>query len=256
MKDIKEFQNAKENFEEKFGDTHLPEIIFRGFIKHEERWVYGDFQKYSRVAAYILGDIMEHECWEVDRESVGQYINRDDFQGTPIFTGDIVKLLKENRVGYVTYDKVSCCFHIVADEVIYNFGTNCINSADIKVIGNVFEDGHYLKPMYRIFIGGDDDIDGNGDIPCAKCEVYKNNPPKDATQGCCQGLCDVYEGTSDKYVKDDDWGYMCDNCPLVVITSEPFKIPKELIGKTYFYTKEEAEKMIKTNSSQVREWLK
>lgn len=88
---------------------------------------------------------------------------------------------------------------------------------------------------------------------CEKCPKFQKEK-----NTCCQELCDVYNGTSDRYVKDDDWSYMCDNCPLdIEITEFTLKRYEEAVklkqGKIEyqvkdlicFLTKEEAEAKLK-----------
>lgn len=85
---------------------------------------------------------------------------------------------------------------------------------------------------------------------CPKFQKEKNM--------CCQELCDVYNGKSNKYNPNNDWDYMCENCPLEIEKTEfskeryeeavklkQGKIEYQVKDLICFLTKEEAEAKLK-----------
>ena len=76
-------------------------------------------------------------------------------------------------------------------------------------------------------------------IDCGKCS-------KATDTGVCEGLDLLYDGKHPKYTKTQDWEFMCETCPLEIHEREYREVyDKDSIGKTMFFTKEEAEKALK-----------
>lgn len=84
-------------------------------------------------------------------------------------------------------------------------------------------------------------------IDCEKCsKVIKEI-------GVCEGLSLLYDGKHPKYTKTQDWEFMCDNCPHEVHGRKyREEDDKDFIGKTMFFTEEEAEKALKEGYSDDR----
>ena len=83
-------------------------------------------------------------------------------------------------------------------------------------------------------------------IDCEKC-------PKATDNGVCEDLNLLYDGEHPKYTKTQDWEFMCDNCPHEVHGRKyREEYDKDFIGKTMFFTEEEAEKALKEGYSDDR----
>ena len=63
--------------------------------------------------------------------------------------------------------------------------------------------------------------------------------------GVCEELGLLYAGKHPKYSKEQDWEFMCANCPHEVHEREYMESDEKHIGKTVFLTKEEAEEKLK-----------
>lgn len=95
------------------------QIKFRGYNLKNNKWLYG-YYLVNRGKHYIVQDeevnpFSEPEDFEVDPESVGQYVG--DYNGEHIFEGDKVKVTetegyKSVYVGCVVYDIVDCRFAV------------------------------------------------------------------------------------------------------------------------------------------------
>lgn len=62
----------------------MREILFRGYSKDEEKWVYG-----CLTLNYTIIDKCGNE-WQVETGSIGQYTGFRDINGDRIFEGDII----------------------------------------------------------------------------------------------------------------------------------------------------------------------
>ena len=75
-------------------------------------------------------------------------------------------------------------------------------------------------------------------IDCANCS-------KVTEIGVCEELDLLYAGKHPKYSKEQDWDFMCANCPHEVTQRKYEESDEKRIGKTVFLTKEEAETKLK-----------
>ncbi len=83
-------------------------------------------------------------------------------------------------------------------------------------------------------------------IDCEKC-------PKSTDIGVCEELDLLYSGKHHKYTKTQDWKFMCDTCPHEVHGRKyREEDDKDFIGKTLFFTEEEAERALKEGYSDDR----
>ena len=74
----------------------MREILFRGYSKDEEKWVYG-----CLTLNYTIIDKCGDE-WQVEPSSIGQYTGYRDFNGHKIFEGDVLSFCND----YITIDDI------------------------------------------------------------------------------------------------------------------------------------------------------
>lgn len=96
------------------------EILFRG---KQKTWIYGGFHKASDGTCYIHTD---HETFEVDPKSVGQYSGLEDENGKKIFEGDCYS--KDNIVEF-SYGSFNINGDVPLDAI----------KSKISIIGNVYD---------------------------------------------------------------------------------------------------------------------
>lgn len=109
------------------------EILFRGKLEYNGKWIYGDLLQYENGEVAIFGDRLSSfgcECTEMlkrDRvtpETIGQYTGLKDKNGKKIFEGDIVHLkgdgFDDKEVG-IDYYRV----------VTFHDGTICLSVGDV-----------------------------------------------------------------------------------------------------------------------------
>ena len=99
-------------------------IVFRGYNLKNKKWLYG-YYLVNRGKHFIVQDEVvnpfeeESEDFEVDPESVGQYVGT--YKGVHIFEKDIVAVEptdneEDPSVGVVKYDNDDCRFVVEVDE--------------------------------------------------------------------------------------------------------------------------------------------
>lgn len=111
------------------------EILFRAKCVDNGEWVYG----YYLVAAgmpFISTFGVREPIAVIPEDTVGQFTGLYDKNGNKIFEGD--RVLIDNEIGIVEYDKNNAMFVVKIDNVCIDFSTH--NSKWFEVIGNVHEE--------------------------------------------------------------------------------------------------------------------
>lgn len=94
-------------------------INFRGYNLKNKRWLYGYYfvnrGKHYIVQYETVNPFAEAEDFEVDEESIGQYVG--SYEGNDIYEGDVVEVTERCReskhyVGVVVYCYYACKFRI------------------------------------------------------------------------------------------------------------------------------------------------
>ena len=125
----------------------MREIKFRGKSLRTGKWVYGSLVRYGdgRVEIYTLinpRDENSLRAWleEVDPATVGQYTGLKDKNGKEIYEEDIITAYNERIKGPVIFDRRGLAFGIPnGPNEIYQFSMNFLESKDIEIIGNIYE---------------------------------------------------------------------------------------------------------------------
>lgn len=135
----------------------MREIKFRSKRKDNDRWVYGSLLRDGDGKNYIV-DALYGECtacsvcgkqemdiYEVDPKTVGQYTGLKDKNDIEMYEGDIISAYNGRIKGPVIFDKRGLAFGVPnGPNEIYQFSMNFLESKDIKVIGNIYENQEIL----------------------------------------------------------------------------------------------------------------
>jgi uncharacterized phage protein (TIGR01671 family) len=114
-------------------------ILFRGKRIRDGQWIYGHYIYIDRHKIQPL-DKWENS-WEVYESTIGQYVGRDDPNGTKIFEGDVMACGTVVRFHTEEIGSCGCCYAAF-------YGTGFIVSSDDKlyyfdkrnhVIGNIHD---------------------------------------------------------------------------------------------------------------------
>lgn len=133
--------------------------VIRGHQQKIGRWVYGYLVRDINGTNYIISEptwierenrnsIVFNEIYEVDKDSVGQYVGFKDRRGTEIYSGDIIKIV-HNKHYYLVFWHKDGLFTI--KEIGRNFITNIPEPNKygivdyVEVVGNKFDNPELLE---------------------------------------------------------------------------------------------------------------
>jgi uncharacterized phage protein (TIGR01671 family) len=140
----------------------MREILFRGKRKDNGKWIQGDYQHFHiDNDTYVYIGRWGEEMRSVKPETVGQFIELTDKNGTKIFEGDVIRFHKfrdePDWVGVISYDQ---CQYVVTGKMplAYHKPKNGegfyshfevavigIDKARITVIGNIHDNPELLE---------------------------------------------------------------------------------------------------------------
>ena len=132
------------------------EILFRGKLEYNGKWIYGDLLQYENGDVAIFGDKLSSfgcECTEMSKrdrvipDTVGQYTGLTDKNGNKIFEGDI--LSGQNCRFVVKYDERQAEFVAVNSTLPKGFGLpmsqTWIDETNKIICGNIHDNPKLIK---------------------------------------------------------------------------------------------------------------
>lgn len=137
----------------------MREILFKGKRKDNGEWVEGYYLKHE-TKCYICpvicdvsygdnGNRIRFGCWYVvDPETVCQYINKDDINGTKIFEGNILRYF-DNEIQVVEWNKEF-------GQIMLHTYSEYEHKKGKKVLKEIHDGWHYLDdyPLEEMCIIG------------------------------------------------------------------------------------------------------
>lgn len=127
----------------------MREILFRAKRIDNGEWVEGNYVKAELIHEdgyehYIIETMRRGKTYEIDPETLCQYIGLKDKNGNRIWENDIVS-------GYFNHKKITGFIKYGSNAVYYieregSYGIHLDNSEDwLEVIGNIFDNPELLK---------------------------------------------------------------------------------------------------------------
>lgn len=129
----------------------MREILFKAKRISDGQWVYGNLfvDDKSEKAEILCGYTNYRLAWEVDTETISQYIGLCDKNGRKIWENDIVT--KNNRFGKVVYGEKNCeCCNGVYGWTFEHIGrystvVDIREQNTVEVVGNIFDNEEFLN---------------------------------------------------------------------------------------------------------------
>lgn len=123
------------------------EILFRAKRKSDGEWIFGNLLQTNNDGICIIQNHVPHHLlknYEVDTETVCQYIGLTDKNGSKIFEGDIVKISDdEDEIYTIEWDNDTARFVILQrGSVMCDFDNYW--GYEIEVISNIFDNPELL----------------------------------------------------------------------------------------------------------------
>ena len=156
----------------------MREILFRGKSPKASSWFFGYYAKMHETTYglttgneppiplhhYIIRDEVTDwnmpnrlRCYEVDPETIGQYIGYEDCDGKMVFEGDIIafddQYSTENGysesecIGEVSWDEETASFQV--SERLFAESYEIFESGEFRVVGNRIDGSDYVDQMEK-----------------------------------------------------------------------------------------------------------
>lgn len=131
------------------------EILFRGKLEYNGKWIYGDLLQYENGDVAIFGEKLSSfgcECTEMSKrdrvipDTIGQYTGLKDKNGNKIFEGDIIESKGYRHIVKYNEDLAGfCSANVKYLEDLCGLNQQWINECDKVVIGNVTDNPELMK---------------------------------------------------------------------------------------------------------------
>jgi uncharacterized phage protein (TIGR01671 family) len=109
----------------------MRDILFRAKRKDNGEWIKGYLCK-SGEDFFIIAEDKIHN--PIDEFTVGEYTDRADKNGNPIFEGDVIFCDRYNKTFEVKFDAERGFYGENFDRISANEFTDCV------IVGNIFEE--------------------------------------------------------------------------------------------------------------------
>ena len=128
----------------------MREYLFRGKMIANGNWSEGNLLVTKQGCCITPNATVLGSYGAVNPETVGQYTNMLDKNGTKIFEGDIIDFSDRSYsdgYGVVRYDAEGTEFEFVYDDHYEGLG-RCYYPEEVEVIGNIYDNPNLVRGEY------------------------------------------------------------------------------------------------------------
>ena len=128
----------------------MREYLFRGKMIANGKWSEGNLLVTKQGCCITPNATVLGSYGAVNPETVGQYTNMLDKNGTKIFEGDIIDFSDRSYsdgYGVVRYDAEGTEFEFVYDDHYEGLG-RCYYPEEVEVIGNIYDNPNLVRGDY------------------------------------------------------------------------------------------------------------